>query len=82
MSDYKVKDIKLAEFGRKEISLAETESPHFAAEFLYASETDGAGAKSVPTTSNTTVSTPVKRSCGRLDRIATVMMNSDEFTIK
>ena len=25
MSDYKVKDIKLAEFGRKEISLAETE---------------------------------------------------------
>ena len=27
MSDYKVKDIKLAEFGRKEISLAETEMP-------------------------------------------------------
>ncbi len=25
--DYKVKDIKLAEFGRKEISLAETEMP-------------------------------------------------------
>ncbi len=27
MSDYKVKDINLAEFGRKEISLAETEMP-------------------------------------------------------
>jgi adenosylhomocysteinase len=27
MSDYKVKDIKLAAFGRKEISLAETEMP-------------------------------------------------------
>ena len=27
MSDYKVKDIELAEFGRKEISLAETEMP-------------------------------------------------------
>ena len=27
MSDYKVKDISLAEFGRKEISLAETEMP-------------------------------------------------------
>ena len=27
MEDYKVKDIKLAEFGRKEISLAETEMP-------------------------------------------------------
>ena len=26
-TDYKVKDIKLAEFGRKEISLAETEMP-------------------------------------------------------
>ena len=25
--DYKVKDIKLADFGRKEISLAETEMP-------------------------------------------------------
>ena len=25
--DFKVKDIKLAEFGRKEISLAETEMP-------------------------------------------------------
>ena len=27
MSDYKVKDINQAEFGRKEISLAETEMP-------------------------------------------------------
>ena len=27
MSDYKVKDINLAEFGRKELSLAETEMP-------------------------------------------------------
>ena len=27
MSDYKVKDISQAEFGRKEISLAETEMP-------------------------------------------------------
>ena len=27
MEDYKIKDIKLAEFGRKEISLAETEMP-------------------------------------------------------
>ena len=27
MSDYKVKDINLAAFGRKEISLAETEMP-------------------------------------------------------
>ena len=27
MEDYKVKDINLAEFGRKEISLAETEMP-------------------------------------------------------
>jgi adenosylhomocysteinase len=27
MSDYKVKDINLADFGRKEISLAETEMP-------------------------------------------------------
>ena len=27
MSDYKVKDINEAEFGRKEISLAETEMP-------------------------------------------------------
>ena len=27
MSDYKVKDISLADFGRKEISLAETEMP-------------------------------------------------------
>ena len=27
MTDYKVKDIKEAEFGRKEISLAETEMP-------------------------------------------------------
>ena len=27
MSDYKVKDISEAEFGRKEISLAETEMP-------------------------------------------------------
>ena len=27
MTDYKVKDINLAEFGRKEISLAETEMP-------------------------------------------------------
>ena len=27
MNDYKVKDIKQAEFGRKEISLAETEMP-------------------------------------------------------
>ena len=27
MTDYKVKDIKEAEFGRKEISLVETEMP-------------------------------------------------------
>ena len=27
MTDYKVKDINLANFGRKEISLAETEMP-------------------------------------------------------
>ena len=27
MEDYKVKDISLAEFGRKEISLADTEMP-------------------------------------------------------
>ena len=27
MEDFKVKDISLAEFGRKEISLAETEMP-------------------------------------------------------
>ena len=27
MNDYKVKDINLADFGRKEISLAETEMP-------------------------------------------------------
>ena len=27
MTDYKVKDINLADFGRKEISLAETEMP-------------------------------------------------------
>ena len=27
MSDFKVKDISLADFGRKEISLAETEMP-------------------------------------------------------
>ena len=27
MSDFKVKDINLADFGRKEISLAETEMP-------------------------------------------------------
>ena len=27
MQDYKIKDIKLAEWGRKEISIAETEMP-------------------------------------------------------
>ena len=27
MSDFKVKDVSLADFGRKEISLAETEMP-------------------------------------------------------
>ena len=27
MSDYKIKDIKLAEWGRKEINIAETEMP-------------------------------------------------------
>ena len=31
MEDYKVKDISLADFGRKEISLAETEMPGFMA---------------------------------------------------
>ena len=29
MDDFKVKDIRLAEFGRKEISIAETEMPGF-----------------------------------------------------
>ena len=29
MNDYKVKDINQADFGRKEISLAETEMPGF-----------------------------------------------------
>ena len=38
MTDYKVKDINLADFGRKEISLAETEMPGLMACLLYTSD--------------------------------------------
>ena len=34
MEDYKVKDISLADFGRKEISIAESEMPGLMASFI------------------------------------------------